>query len=164
MSWVISTEAWNNKHPAYFRSPKRCRYVFHPSIWKAQNVWKRVAKTDGWMEGGMDGWMDGNPYCLQKMSKKIHPSIWLDLFLYLFVITSISSCSTSHKCHNTMTNDWFKQFGALAPHGVWSLDARTLARGIPLLELMFEQRQKNTLWWTYKKLLKMAIEIVDMTH
>ena len=116
---------------------------------------------DGWMDGGRDGWMDGNPYCLQKMSKKIHPSIWLDLFLYLFVITSISSCSTSHKCHNTMTNDWFKQFGALAPHGVWSLDARTLARGIPLVELMFEQRQKNTLWWTYKKLLKMAIEIVD---
>jgi len=32
-------------------------------------------RMDGWREGWMDGWMDGNPYCLQKMSKKIHPSI-----------------------------------------------------------------------------------------
>ena len=94
MSWVISTEAWNNKHPAYFRSPKRCRYLFNPSIWKAQNVWKRVAKTDRWMDGGMDGW---KPLLFAENVQK-------DSSIQVIRSSSVSFCDYQHF---VMFNIWY---------------------------------------------------------
>jgi len=109
-------------------------------------------RMDGWMEGGMDGW---KPLLFVENVQK-------DSSIHLIRSFSVSFCDYQHF---VMFNIWYinvttqyerlvQTIWCLGPtqnyellNGsimrVWSLDAKMLARGIPLLELMFEQHQKN---------------------